>query len=199
MATLEHIRQHESREDIKQISNTTPTVMTDVIKSIDKELQPPFRMRQDTGSNRVLYVDDYIVTNTSTNKSHVVTPIDGLLPTISFPFTITFPSAPAGTITSSITINTGATLPSWTSTHYLKVGIAVNGTGQLLFTYGTAAATISAATPPALSDFTANIGYIVLQNNAGTISNITNSVIYQYASSGSGSGSAGYARIFINT
>jgi hypothetical protein len=146
-------------------------------------------MHQDTGLNRVLKIEDYVVSNTETLKNRSIAPIEGSLPTgFVFPFIITFPASPSGAITATngaLVDITGSLLGYTTLSvpvagDYIKIGISYSGNGNLIFTAGTPAATISAATPPPAIGGSYAIGYVVLQNIAGTMSNVTSDDIYQY-------------------
>jgi hypothetical protein len=201
MSTKLHDRQVESRDVLDQITvGTQPTELDNLNRSINSELTPPLRMRQDTGSNRALKIDSYTVTNPESGKNRSIQPINGLLPTITFPITITAPASSGGSFGITNTSFSGST-PTLTVSvsNYIKVGVALDANGNITLTFGVEGASIAAATAPAVPDGLVGIGFYVLQNVAGTISNVVNANIYQYGSSGGAGGGSGTASAILET
>jgi hypothetical protein len=202
MSTKLDSRQIESRDVLAQLtSGVTPTELDNILRALDAELQPPLRMRANTGSDLLLKIDSYAVSNPESLRSHSMPPINGLLPNLSFPLTLTFPSASGGSFSLSGTSFSGSTPTLVVSpSNYIKVGIALDANGNITVTTGTQGASVSAATAPAIPDGLYGIGYVVVQNIAGVIQNITNSAIVQYVGAGGGGSSgSGTANAVLET
>lgn len=194
MATKFDARQTISHDTLEQLALTAGKELDDLLRSINSEVTPPLRLHQDTGTNRVIKIEDYTVTNPETGKKRSISPISNILPTgITFPISITFPAASGGTITISGTTFSGGATPTLTVTtnNYIKVGFSLDATGAITLTFGTEGASIATATAPATVDGTSAIGFVVLQNVAGVISNVVNANVYQYLGTGGGGGGSG--------
>lgn len=201
MSTKLDSRQVESRDILDQVTNgTQPTEVDNLLRSMNSELTPPLRMRQNTGSDRDLKIDSYVVTNPESGKNRSIQPINGLLPTLTWPITITAPASSGGSFGITNTSFSGST-PTLTVSvsNYIKVGVALDANGNITITTGVEGASIAAATAPAVPDGLVGIGYYVLQNVAGTISNVVNANIYQYGSSGGAGGGSGTASAILET
>lgn len=184
-------RQSVSRDVLDQLAAAAGIEYDNLMRSINKELTPPLQMHQDTGSNRVLKIEDYTVTNPETLRKHSIPPINNVLPTgITFPISLTFPASSGGSVAISGTAFSG-TAPTLTVSvsQFIKVGVNFDANGNITLTFGTEGASVAAATAPPTVDGMYAIGFAVLQNVAGTISNVTNTNVYQYVGSGGTSGS----------
>lgn len=201
MSTKLDARQVESRDILTQLTNgATPTELDNILRALDTELQPPLRMRPNTGSDLLLKIDNYAISNPESLRTHSMPPIGGLLPTLSFPLTLTFPGSSGGSFSISGTSFSGST-PTLTvsPSNYIKVGLALDANGNITVTTGTQGASVAAATAPAVPDGLYGIGYVVAQNIAGVIQNITNSAIVQYVGAGGSGGGSGTASAILET
>lgn len=200
MSTKFDARQSISRDLLDQLALVANKEVDDLLRSINKELTPPFQMHQDTGSNRVLKIENYTVTNPETLRKKSIPPISNTLPTGgTFPISLTFPASSGGTVLISGTAFSGAA-PTLTVSvgNFIKVGINYDANGNITLTFGTENVTEAAATAPPTVDGMYAIGFVTLQNSAGTIQNVQNTYIYQYVGSG-GSGGSGSGNTILET
>ena len=68
MATKFDARQTISHDTLEQLALTAGKELDDLLRSINSEVTPPLRLHQDTGTNRVIKIEDYTVTNPETGK-----------------------------------------------------------------------------------------------------------------------------------
>lgn len=170
-------------------TNTVPVELDNVLNALNSEVTPLLELKPSATPNLVVSVGALSATNPETGAKRVIPPISNLLPVFTGG-TITFPSASGGSATPSagtaivITISVG---------NFLKVGISLTAAGNLVLQSGAQGATEALATAPALVPNSFAIGYVVLQNVAGTIQPITAARIYQYVGGGAGGSGSGNA------
>jgi hypothetical protein len=187
------IRQSELREDsalTKQITDGSTLKVSDVLISVDKELQPPLRMRI-TGTHEIT-VDSIVVPNPQTNMSKTIPPISNVIPLSFSGATVSIPATNNNNITQSTSGD--VLLLNITDTHYLRVGISLNSLGQIVLTAGQSNASLASASAPIIPGNTYGIGHIIVQNISGNIQALTGSNIIQY-SEGSAAGVTGDASV----
>lgn len=181
-------RQTVSRDSLLQLSNSSPTELDNLLRALNAEVTPPFRMRVTSGTQ--ITMDGPTTQNTETLRSSSMTPINNVIPSITtLPVVITIGS---GTITD----NNGSTTLNFTisSNYYLKIGVHLQIDGKFAYTAGTQGTSIALATVPPVPANTYPIGYFWLFSNAGVIDPITNTNIFQYKAGG-GSGGSGTGEI----
>jgi hypothetical protein len=174
-------RQSRLYDALDQLSSANAN-LTSILASLNSELTAPLRMRQDTGSNRVLKIDDLTVTNPQTGRKRSIAPIAGVIPTgMTFPISLTFPATSGAAIAISGTAFSGAA-PNLTvsSGNWIKVGVNMDPNGNITLTFGTENASLAAATAPASIAGANSLGFVALQNVAGTISNVIDANVYGY-------------------
>lgn len=181
MATRPDIRQSISRDFLDQVLATDPGAtgkqVDAVLRSFNNEVTPPLRMKQTTVANRVLNIGAITVTNPDTSRVRTVVPIHGLLPTFTSG-TVTLDATGAGNATPSV----GSLIAlAMTASQFMKIGVSLNSSGQLVLSKGTAAGSLAAAgAPAALSDNHA-VGYFVARTDgSNNVQNVLDSDIYQY-------------------
>jgi hypothetical protein len=187
MSTKFDARQVVSRDLLDQIANATETELDNILRSLNSNDTPPLKFSV-TGNNRILSIGSIFVTNPETSKNRTIPTITNLIPNFTSG-TVTAPSIGVG----SITVSAGSPLAiSMSASKFLKVGINVDVTSNIILTAGVAASSLAAATAPAAVAGTFSPGYIVLRTDASNnIQNILNSDLYQYVGGGGGgSGSA---------
>jgi hypothetical protein len=193
MATKIDNRQSRQRSALDQLSNSTNLRLDNILNLMNDELQMPLRMRATATPNQVLNIDPITVQTLDSGEGHgrrrTIPPISNLLPTFTGA-TITFPTSSGGSITTTGTFSGGPYTLTVASGNWIKVMIALTSDGKLLLTFGTEGASEAAAGLPGTSSGTFAIGYVAMQNTAGTIQTVTDLRIYQFVGGG-GSGSGG--------
>jgi len=199
MTTRLDNRQSRQRSQLDQLSTSTDLRLDSIMDLVNTELTMPLRMRATTPTaNRTLNIDAVKVSTTATGghtRNRVLPPINNTV----IDFTggnLTFPATSGGSITGSVTFLSAYTL-TITSGQYRKVLVMIDSSNKIVLAFGAEGASESAATVPAQTGGTFAIGYVTLQNVAGTISNVINSRIYQFVGGGGGGG-AGGAKQFIS-
>jgi len=197
MVTEFGARQMVSRDTLDQIANNESGVeVDDLLRSIDEELTVPLRMRATSTPDLVLNIENITVTNPEHSRKRTIPPINNVLP----PFTsgtVTFPA----TNNNNITNDSGgpAVLLNITAGHYVKAGININTLGQIVVTLGESNAAAASTGTPAVPTGTFAIGFVIVQNAAGNISNVENTNIYQYMGGGGGGSGTGDSNSIIET
>lgn len=190
MTTKIDNRQSRQRSALDQLDNNTDLRLDTILNLTNDELTMPLRMRASSSPNQILNIDAVTVTTSDSGSGHSrsrsIPPISNVMPTFTGG-TVTFPSANNNNITNS----TGGptVLLNITASHFIKVGINLNALGQVQIVLGTSSAVSATATVPPVPSNTFGLGYITVQNVAGTISTVTNANIVQYVGGGGGSGS----------
>jgi hypothetical protein len=185
-------RQSRQRSVLDQLSNSTDLKLDTILNLVNDELTMPLRLRADSSPSLRLNIGAIQIQTidgaTGTGRKRTIQPINNLLPSFT-PGFITFPSTSGGSITASgFSLQSAYTL-TVSAGNYIKVLVALNGQGQVVLTFGAQGVSESAATlPPALSG-TLALGYVVLNNVAGVIQNVSDSNIYQFMGGGGGGGS----------
>jgi hypothetical protein len=146
----------------------------------------PLRLRQANPTTLQLFIDAISVQTSDSGEGHLRTrtiqPISGVLPSFTSG-NLTFPGTSGGSITATgLTLAAAYTL-TVTSGNWIKVLVQLNTSGQIVLSFGTASASETAATLPTPVADALSIGYVSMQNVAGTIQNVSGSRIYQFTGS----------------
>lgn len=189
MSSKTDTRQLRQRSLVDQLANAVDTELDNLIDSINKELTAPLRLMPSSPADRVVTVESISVTNSETGRRHSTPPISNLLPAFTSG-TVTFPSTSGGTVTVTPGDDVVLTLASG---QFIKAGFSLDANGNIVVQFGTAGASEAAATVPPLVANSHPIGFVVLQNIAGTIQNIANANIVQYSGGGGGGSGSGDA------
>lgn len=201
MATQTDVRQTRQRTALDQLSPNTNLRLDTLLNLINDELTPSLRLSASSTPDLVLNIGAITITtqdgSEGTQRKHTIPPIGSqyVLPSFSSG-TITFPSAPLGTVTLSPGGTT--TLPSIPSGQYMKVLVGLKSDGNLGVAFGSPGATADAATMPIAISNAYNIGYVLLQNSGGVIQPIDNADIFQFIGGG-GSGGSGASQYVSQT
>lgn len=177
MPTKIHPRQIVSRALLSKITGLADSELDNILNSINYELILPFNIAQTTPPSLVANIGSIEVTNPETLGKRIIAPILDTIPSFSAG-TITFDSTGAGNATPS----SGSALAlGMSSNEYLKLGIHINSSGQLVLTKGAAGANEAAATAPAIPANVYAIGFIVVQTDgSNNVAVITTPYIHQY-------------------
>lgn len=149
------------------------TELKNILSGINSELNLSYFLSESTTPDLVLNIstDTFQNSETSLNRTHTQT-------NNSFSGgTVEFPAADAGVIV--VTPGLDSTL-SLSSGNFKKVLVQIDESGQLSIKQGAEAASAALAEAPEADGRNVGIGYVVLENNAGVIQNITNDIIFQY-------------------
>ena len=196
MTTKTDIRQLRSRDELDQIAGTVDQQLDALMRSVNDELVMPLRMLSSSTPDLTFTIDPITVTNPITGRTRTIPTILNTLP-IFTGGTVTLPASVGGTVTVSPGAN--PTLSGLTASNFIKMGISLDATGQLIIQFGIEGATVAAATTPPQVDGTFGIGYVVVEaDGGGNVQVINNSDIFQYVGGGGGSGS-GDANSLIET
>lgn len=184
------LRQSIYRGTLNQIGNQTNPEGDNLLNAINNQLTPLLRMSANSPASLVVNVGGGDLTDSETNRRRAIPHVGTAYVQFSSG-TITFPSMSGGNITCSPGSSTVLTVASG---NYAAVLVYLDSAGDLNVIVGADAATESAAVtnlPPAPSK-TIGLGFIVVRNVSGTIQNITQNNIRQFAvgSGGGGSGDA---------
>jgi hypothetical protein len=198
-------RQSRQLSALDQLSNSTGLRLDVLLNLINSELTMPLRLKADAtpslnlniGAIEITTTDSSSGTTQGTSRNRTIQPIQGQLPTFT-PGYVTFPSTSGGSITSSgFTLQTSYTL-TVSSGNYIKVLFALTSTGQIALSFGVQGASAAAATMPVAQTNAYAIGYVVLQNVAGTIQSVTDANIHQFMGGG-GAGGSGTGNPILET
>ncbi len=197
MTTRMDARQSRQRSLLDQLSTSTDLRLDNIMDLVNVELTMPIRMKASTSPNRVLNLGAANIQTSGTgghSRNRVLPPVNNTV--LSFAGgTVEFPAVSSGSIIGSVTFQSAYTL-NITVNQYRKVLVMIDSTNKIALSFGAEGASESAATVPAQLGGTFAIGYVTLQNVAGTISNVVNSKIYQFVGGGGGGGSGG-AKQFV--
>ena len=170
------VRQHRSRDLLDQIAGATDKDLDVLLRSANKEFTPPLRMKV-TGLDRVVTIENLSVQNPETGVNRIIPPVSNLLPLFWNTGTVTAPT----TNNSNATTDTGPStvLVNITDGEYQRLGISLNGLGQIQLTVGeeSTGGDASTATAPVVPNNTFGIGHVLLSNTGGTINVITSSEV----------------------
>lgn len=186
MTTKLKARQTITRDALSTLSTGSNPELDNLLRSINAEVTLPLAMTASTPADLIVNVSGAIVINPETGRSHTISPINNIIPNFTGG-TVTLPATNNNNITNST--NVAVTLLNIASGNFIKVGIALNESGEFELTLGAEGASITAATNPPVPSNTHSIGYFVAQNIAGTIQVVTNDRIYQYIEGSIGAGS----------
>ena len=171
-------RQVISLDALSQLTAGVEDVELDnILRSIDSDLTSMLRLTTDDLST--VSVGAILKINPQTGQQSSLSPINGVLPT--FPSgAVVFPAAAGGNIT--VTPGNDVTL-TMSINSFIKVGIHLEDSGNLLVNLGTESGTEAGATVPAALPNSVSAGYVVLATDGlGAISNILGTAVYQYIS-----------------
>ena len=192
--TILETRQIQDRSALPALSTGAGASLDTILNSINNEIQSPFLISVDSVNTKRFDIAAAKIQNpTSTGHYRLPQPISKVLSTFTAG-TITLPSSGTG----SIAVSPGSSLTlSMIASQYCAIGIAVNFmTGNIVLLQGAAAATLSTAIsytnlPSLQSPSCYDVGFIIVRTDGtNTVQNVAASDIYQYSSSGSGSGLA---------
>jgi len=191
MATKLHDRQVEHRNTLPRLSQESKPTLKTLLPSIDFEVTPVFELKESTIPDSVLNIGSGLISNSETGLSRAFSPIQSKV----FDFTggtVQFPSNSPGTIIVTPGDNDLLTV---SNNMFIAVLIQVDPAGQIKLGFGTEASTSSLATNsdnfPTPSSLYLPVGYVVLNNLAGTILPVRNVNIVQFESGGSGGSGSG--------
>jgi len=190
MTTHFDIRQSISHDTLDQLVTTTGKEVDDILRSVNSELTPLLRMvPANPGASLILNIGAISAANPETSRNRVIPPINNLLPTFASGTIMLSGTGAAGTATPSV----GAVLNFvMAASQYLKIGVHLDATGNLLLTSGTPAGTLAGASAAPVASGTYAIGYLVVRTDgSNAIQNIASSDVYQYVGGGTGSGAGG--------
>jgi len=187
MATKFDTRQSINHTILARLSGVADTELDDLLASINTEVTPPLALSV-TGTNKIVNIANILATNAATGLTRTIPPISNTLPTFTSG-TITFGGSGPSSYTAAPSPGSGTTTFSMTNGFYIKFGVSIDATGNLILQAGTEGATIAAATVPPTVSNTFGIGYVIIHNTAGTIDNILTSALVQFAGGGGGGGS----------
>ncbi len=192
MATKFDTRQSVQRSLLNEIANKSEfsgttggkpansTQLDNLLTAINESLTLPFILDESTTPDLVLNIGSGNVSNSETSKNNTFS----LINNTHFEFTsgtITFPSSSGGSIIVSPGTNGVLTVSSG---NFITVLIQMNDSGNLSVKTGTEAASktlaMNSTNFPVADSGILPIGYVVLNNVAGTIQNVTNDNIYQF-------------------
>jgi hypothetical protein len=186
MTTRIDSRQSRQRAALDQLSLNTDVKLDTLLNLNNDEITMPLRLRQANPTTLQLFIDAISVQTSDSGEGHLRTrtiqPISGVLPSFTSG-NLTFPGTSGGSITATgLTLAAAYTL-TVTSGNWIKVLVQLNTSGQIVLSFGTAGASETAATLPTPVADALSIGYVSMQNVAGTIQNVNGSRIYQFTGS----------------
>jgi hypothetical protein len=174
--TKTDVRQLVDRNTLTTTTGVAGSQLDTILTAIDSEITLPFAMTVDGVNLLKVDIAAEVVTNPSTSINRQIGPIAAT--DVSFSSgSVTFPSTSGGNAVPSSGSSVAITVSSG---NFIKVGLSINTSAQIVITPGVQGASAAAATIPALVASTINIGYVLLQNVAGTIQNLTGASISQY-------------------
>ena len=195
-------RQISIREFLDQISNPTTfqgadavsgkkaneSELDNLLRSINGELQPPFRLISSDPADLILNVNANIITNSETGRSKTNQPIAGIFLDFTGE-TATFPATGAGSITPSAGSSVSLGM---SSNQFAKVLIQINSSGDLVLKVGTPNGLEANTLPPTPDADVFPAGYVVVATDGGNnVQVIQDSNIVQFTGGiGSGSGTS---------
>jgi hypothetical protein len=187
MATKFDARQTISRALLSRLTSSANTELDNILQSLNTETTPPFALSESNPVDRVVNVGAISLINPETGRKNVITPINNTIPTFASG-TITVGATGADSATPSAGSALGLAM---SASQFLKINVAVNSSGNMVLTKGTAGASEAAATQPSLPPNSYSLGYFVVETNgSNNVQNITASDIYQYVDYGFNSATA---------
>jgi hypothetical protein len=189
MATKINSRQIISSDLLQQlVPNLSGQELDDLLRAINSDLTSLLRLEAANPNSLVVNVGPGVVSNAVSGRNRSIPHINKVIPNFTSG-TITFPAASGGTITVSPGTNITLTV---SNNNFIKATVYLDATGGLGIVLGTENASEASATVSPAPSKTLPVGYITLFNNAGTIQNVAQNKIYQFAAGaggGSGTGS----------
>jgi len=182
------VRQSEFRGILQQLFPYVAEQTLDILlQSINSDLTPPLKVDASNPASLVVNVGPTIVSNPESNRQRSVSFVNNIIPFLTSG-TVTFPAASGGTISTSTGQTYVLTLPSG---DYAQALLALDTSNNIVVKMGAPSATLAGAIVPSPTANTLPFAYVTINNNAGTISNISQNAIFQFASGGGGSGGGG--------
>ena len=193
-STKLHSRQTEHRSNLPRLSDSAKPNLKEILPQVNAELTPMFELRESGTPDLTVNIGAGKITNTDTGLSRTFSPIRNLF----FDFTsgtVVFPAAtgnpivvtpaPAG-VSEDLVISAGK---------YMAALIQINSLGEITVVQGieanSAVDAVNSVNFPPHFKTSLPLGFVVLQDIAGTVQNITNEVITQFEiGGGSGGGDA---------
>jgi len=168
---------------LTQIAEATDKLGNLIALAVDSELTMPLRIRANIPASLIVNLDNILVTNPEHARTRTIPPINGIIPVFTGG-TITLPAASGGNITTS----TGqSTLLNLSIGYYIKIGVNLNSSGQIIISLGTQSTVLASATIPQTAQGCRSVGYFSTYNSGGVIQSVANSSVVQYSSSMSSS------------
>ena len=168
-------RQLICRDTLPEILATSNIRTDALLRAVDKELTPMFKLSATSTPSLVVNVGSNSVQNPTSLQYRVNVPLAGN----ELPFasgTITFPA----TNNNLITLSNGASvnLNIVTSGNWIKVLVGITSSSAIILTLGTEGNSIANATLPVEPVNAKSLGYIAVTQSAGTVQNVTNDHIF---------------------
>jgi len=149
------------------------TELKNLLAAINEELKIPFLLSESTTPDLTINVSSDLIVNPELNKNKIHSTTEGNFAG----GTVTLPAADGGAITVSPGIDSTLSLSVGS---FKKILIQIDSAGQLSIKQGSEAASAALAPLPKSDGKNVGIGYVVVENIAGSIQNIQNSSIFQF-------------------
>lgn len=176
MATKFDSRQVISLDTLDQLTGGLADIELDnILRSADSDLTSLLKLSTDGALT--ISVGASTKVNPETTYTVSLPPINGVIPDFTSG-TVDIPAVTGG----SVTVTPGSAVTLTLSVNsYIKMGIHLEDSGNLLVNFGTESATVSdTGAPPSLPNSMA-IGYAILSSDGvGNIGNVSTSAVYQY-------------------
>lgn len=169
-------RQTISRDSLDQVANAAGSELDNILRAANSEFTVPFVLRESATPDLILNIGNVTLVNPETSRNRTAAPISNTSSAFTSG-TVTFPASSGGNAVPSAGDNVVITI---TSGSFLKVGISIASNGDIVIRPGIEGVSIAAATIPPVMANTYATGFVILENVAGTIQNITSSDIFQY-------------------
>ena len=148
-----------------------------LMASINADLTAPLNVTASNPASLVVNIGTTIVSNPESNRNRSLTFVNGVIPEILSPVTVTFPSTSGGNIVTPDT-TVVLTLPSG---DYVQVLLTIDSLSRIGATVGTPNAVLSSLVVPKPDAGLLAFAYVTLQNISGIIQNVSQANIYQIA------------------
>jgi hypothetical protein len=188
-------RQVISRDALSRLASAAGAELDDLLRSLNAETTPPMEMFASATPDLILNIGNISVQNPEKSNHRSLPFVNQTLPSFTSG-TIEFPSTSGGTVTINPGSNSTLSIPSG---HFAKVTIFIDESGDLGIIRGATAALAANATVAAPPLRAVAIGYVVMQNDSGTIQDVSNSAIFQFVSASMPVGSAVHKYAFDYT
>jgi len=190
-------RQVVNRAILNQLFPYVGSQTLDVLMaSINTDLTIPLNVTASNPASLVINVGPALVVNSQSNRQKSISFIGTSLPNTFAGTTVTFPASSGGNITTGQGGSYPLTLPSG---DFVAILLSLNNVGTVIVAIGTPAGTSAGVVVPAPAAATEPFAYVILSNVGGTIQNVAQTSIYQFAGGGSGSSGGSAPTISIAT